>query len=487
MKRAVLSGVAWVGGIMFLVRSVRYVALIALGGLLTPSDFGLFAALYVVIEGLTLLQGFGIGHALVFHRGDDRKAADTAFYLAIAIACGLALVAWLAAPAVSSFYEEPRITGPLRAALVILLVQALVLVPFRMFEKSLEFRKKLVPSLTGSLGYLVVALVFAYRGAGVWALVFGELASVVGEAVAYWLVSSWRPRLRFDRGTARTLLSFGWTVLGGSVLIFAFRNVDRVTLSRVVGTTGLGVYAFAYALSGLPATLLVRVLNTVLFPAYSSLGEDRDRQGELYFRACSYTAAAGVLYSLGLATFGGPFLTAMYADKWIAAALPLSILGGLAFFKSQSGLLSDLLVGAGRPAEFRRLSLLQVVLAAVAVYPAASRWGVTGVAVTMTVASALATMAGWRVVARVLGVGGRVFMRVLRGPLLAGVVATWPAMRLATAAARAGGFMPLVLGVIAVALIFAAAWYAVDEPLRSDVRKWRNRTGTPDASPRRKD
>ena len=241
MKRTVLSGVAWVGGSMLLVRSVRYVALIALGGLLTPSDFGLFAALYVVIDGLALLHGFGIGHALVFHRGNDDAAADTAFYLTLAVACGFAVVAWLAAPAVASFYNEPCIVAPFRVALLILLARALRLVPFRMFEKRLEFRKKLVPSLTGSLAYLVVALVFAYRGAGVWALVLGEFASVAGEAVAYWLGSPWRPRLRFDRSTARVLLSFGWPVLGGSILVFVFRNIDRVTLSRVVGTAELGV------------------------------------------------------------------------------------------------------------------------------------------------------------------------------------------------------------------------------------------------------
>ena len=135
MKRAVLSGVAWVGGTMFVVRSVRYVALLALGGLLQPADFGLFAALYVVIDGLAMLQG--IGHALVYRRRNDEKTADTAFYLAFGIAAGLALAAWVAAPWISSFYNEPRITAPFRVALLILLAQSLRLVPFRMFEKTL--------------------------------------------------------------------------------------------------------------------------------------------------------------------------------------------------------------------------------------------------------------------------------------------------------------------------------------------------------------
>ncbi len=480
MKRVVLSGVAWVGGTMFLVRSVRYVALLVLGGLLQPADFGLFAALYVVIDGLAMLQGFGIGHALVFHRGDDEKAADTAFYLAIGVAAGLALVAWIAAPAISSFYDEPRITGPFRAALFILLAQSLRLVPFRMFEKTLEFRKKLVPSLTGSIGYAVVALVLAYRGAGVWALVFGELVSVAGETLAYWLVSTWRPRFRFDRRIARSLLKFGWAVLGGSALGFAFRNIDRVTLSRVVGTTELGVYAFAYAVAGLPATLLVRILNTVLFPAYSSLGKDREKQRELYFRACSYMAAAGILYALGLVTFGGPFLTALYAEKWAAAILPLSILGGLAFFRSQSALLSDLLVGTGHPTEFRRISLLQVVIAGAAVFFAAARWGTAGVAVTMTGAAAIATLVGWRSVARVLGAGRTSFARAFRGPVIAGLVAFWPALRLAAVAAQAGGVLSVAAGALATAVIFALVWFVSDGQLRSDFAKWRSRSDSAD-------
>lgn len=475
MRRVVLSGVAWVGGTMFLVRSVRYVALLVLGGLLLPKDFGLFAALYVVVDGLALLQGFGIGHALVFHRDDDGSTADTAFFLAFGLAAGMVLVAWMLAPAVSSFYQEPRITAPFRAALLVLLAQSLRLVPSRMFEKTLEFRKRLVPSIAGSLGYLVVALVLAYRGAGVWALVLGELASVGGEALVYWIISPWRPRFRFDRRIARSLLTFGWAVLGGSILVFVFRSVDRVALSRLVGTSGLGLYAFAYALAGLPATLLVRVLNTVLFPTYSSLGEDRRKQRDLYLRAVSYMTAGSVLYAVGLITFGGVFLGAMYGQKWAGAVVPLSILGVLSIFKSQGALLGDLFVGTGHPTLFRRIFLVQAVLAAAAVYFAAVSWGITGVAVAMTCAAAVAMLVGWRAAAGVFEIGGTAFLRALRAPLFAGAVVFYPALLLAGLAEKLGGLVPVIAGAVVTTGLFGAVWLGTDGQLRSDVAEWRAR------------
>jgi len=477
MKRVVLSGVAWVGGTMFLVRSVRYVALLVLGGLLAPSEFGLFAALYVVIDGLALLQGFGIGHALVYNRGRDDETADTAFFLAIGLAVGLAVVAFIGAPAISALYDEPRIVAPFRAALLILIAQALRLVPFRLFEKTLEFKRKLIPSLAGSIGYVVVALVLAYRGAGVWALVMGEASSVGAEALAYWIISPWRPRLRFDPGKARSLLSFGWAVLGGGVLVFAFRSIDRLTLSKVVGTTELGLYAFAYAIAGLPVTLLVRVLNTVLYPAYTSLESDRARQGELYFRACSYMAAAGILYALGLLAFGRPFLAALYADKWAAAVVPLSVLGALAFFRSQGSLLSDLLVGTGHPAYFRLLNLLQVLLAASFAVFAAARWGAVGVAVTMAGSAAVGTVVGWVLAARVLASGWRPFARAFRGPVGAGAVTLWPALHVSYAAGRAGGIWPVLLGALVTAALFGGVWLLIDRELRKDLVQWFRNVG----------
>jgi len=477
MKRAVLRGVAWVGGATFMVRAVRYVALLILGGLLSPKDFGLFAAIYVVLDGLALLQGLGIGHALIYRKSETAEAADTSFFLSVGIGGSLVALAWIAAPAVERFYGEPGLAGLLRAASIVLVIQSIRLVPYRLFEKALDFKRKLVPAVAGSSAYLAVALTLAYRGAGVWSLVGGEIASILSETIAYWIVSPWRPRARFRSDLARQDLSFGWVVLGGGLLIFAFRNVDRLVLSRLVGSHGLGLYAFAFAIANLPATFFVRVLNTVLFPSYSSLGDDRAGQSTLFMRATAYTAAGAILYATEIFVFGRYFLQAMYADKWLEAVLPLYALVLFSTFRALSALVGDLLVGTGNPGTNRALNALQLGLACAGVYFGATLGGVVGVAIVMTAAGGVTLAAGWRAAKRILGEPGSSFTRALRGPVAACAVVVAPALGILRLLPPDGSVVAVALAGAGVAVSYILVWFWVDGELRSEWTSWRATRG----------
>lgn len=458
---------------MFLVRIIRYLALLVLAGLLSPQHFGIFAALYIVIDGLALLQGFGIGHALIYRRERVDEAADTAFYLSIGIGAVVLLAAWFIAPSVERFYGESGTTELFRAGSLILLIRAFRLVPARLLEKALDFRKRLLPTLLGSVAYVLTALTLAARGTGAWSLVMAEVASAAVETAAYWLVSSWRPRFRFNVRLAREDLAFGWAVLGGSILIFAFRNIDRVTISRLLGTRELGLYAFAYSIANLPATFFVRALNTVLLPAYSSMEPGDPEKKALFFRATSYVAAISVLYSLGMILFGRHFLETTYGDKWMGAVLPLAVLALFALFRTLSALVGDLLVGTGEPGTYRRIHALQLAVAAAGLYFGAKWAGVPGVAAAMTLASGVLLAVSWRAASRVLRARPRDFFQSVRGPATAAAILAGPAVIVSRLLPVRGSLLVLLAVTVAATAVYFAAWYAVDGELRSEFAKWR--------------
>ncbi|NNE10183.1 MAG: hypothetical protein HKN20_16610, partial [Gemmatimonadetes bacterium] len=59
MSPTFARGLYWVGASMIAGRSARILSLFILAGLLPAEDFGRYAALWVVVDGLLLLQGFG--------------------------------------------------------------------------------------------------------------------------------------------------------------------------------------------------------------------------------------------------------------------------------------------------------------------------------------------------------------------------------------------------------------------------------------------
>jgi O-antigen/teichoic acid export membrane protein len=324
---------------------------------------------------------------------------------------------------------------------------------------------------------MIVALSLAFRGSGAWALVWAEVASVSVETLAYWLISPWRPKLSFSRKIARQDLGFGWVVLGGSVLIFAFRSIDRVVLSRAMATYYLGLYAFAYSIANIPAFLLTRVLNTVLLPSYSALSEDRDRQRELFYRATSYLAGTGSIYMLCLLAFGGYGLSSLYGDKWADAVLPLSVLSVFGLARALTDLCGDLLIGTGHPGQFRRVQAVQLAVALVAIYPGVLLWGVTGVAVAMTLAAVAALVIAERMSGSILAGTASDLASAFRGPLIAFAVLVIPAFGLERVLPDGGSLPAVVAASFAVAVSYLGVWLAVDRHLRRDIADWRRGSG----------
>ena len=173
-------------------------------------------------------------------------------------------------------------------------------------------------------------------------------------------------------------------------------TLDIFAFGRVLGTHELGLYAFAYMIANIPSMLFTRVLKTVLLPSYSVLDEDRGKQARLFFRATSYLAGASALFALCLLAFGGYVLFSFYGDKWAGAVVPLSVLALFGFFRALTDLSGDLLIGTGRPVDYRKVNALQLVLAAAGLYVGATLWGLPGVALMMIVSAAPSMLPGGR-------------------------------------------------------------------------------------------
>lgn len=462
---------------MALIRAARYLAFLVLGGVLAPTDFGKFAAIFVVVNGLALFQGFGLGHALICRRECVDESCDTIFLMSAGLGALFLVVAWLGAPLVESFFGEEGLAAPFRVCAIFVFIRALMTVPARLFDKGLAFQKRFLPGLLGSVTYAVAAITLAFRGAGVWSLVLGEVSAAAAETAAYWALSPWRPRFRFRLDIAKQDLSFGWLVLGGSMAIVLFQVVDRVTISRMLGTHQLGLYAFVLTLGSLPATYAVRAFNTVLLPSYTSPGVDSAKQRELFLRAVSYVAALGFLFVIGVVGLGGYFLEAAYGDKWTAAIVAFSLLATLGVFRAFSALTEDLIVAVGKPEVFRKINWLRLLLAAGGVWFGATRGGITGVAIVMTAATAVACGVGWLAAGRMTGFTLREFGSSFRGPLIAGALSALMLWLGRGALPDEPGLAAFAGAGASLAAVFVLTWVAVDAGVRSEWRKLVRRGG----------
>jgi len=123
------------------------------------------------------------------------------------------------APVITTFYNEPRLkllTMVLSAAFFIgsfSIVQKIILI------RSMNFRVlAIIETLTMSIAG-ILAIILAFLGFGVWTLVWQAIVSAIIGAILLWVLSDWRPSLRFNKNAAKELLGFSGNLLGFDVLI----------------------------------------------------------------------------------------------------------------------------------------------------------------------------------------------------------------------------------------------------------------------------
>ena len=174
------------------------------------------------------------------------------FYFNIGASILLAGMLWVAAPWIASFYRQPLLAPMLRVLGLVPVLNGLGLVQNALLIRNLELKKQtgILAASTGLSG--VVAAVLAWRGFGVWSLVFLYVTQSVARAGLLWLWNGWRPKRLFSLGFL-AMLRFGWGMLCSSSEsgFEVYDNLYPLLIGRFFSAASVG-YSGRAGLSGLP-------------------------------------------------------------------------------------------------------------------------------------------------------------------------------------------------------------------------------------------
>jgi lipopolysaccharide exporter len=356
LRRRALFAFFWAYGSFLAGKVLALVATLILVRLLAPDEFGLLALSLAVLAYTSSLTDIGISAALV-QRADARQpdTSSTVFWIGLAGASTLVVIAWFAAPLVADLGSDSSIVWIFRALSFDLLLGMLGVVPLSLLTHSLEYRKLFAPELSSGLVKGALSVGLAIAGAGVWALVVGQLAGTLMRTVLLWIAADWRPRLVFARKKVAPLLRFGVGITGVSVLSEAIRNMDYLIIGAKLGATALGLYYLAFRLPDLIVVALLATAWDVLFPFYSRVKdaeEGRDGERGLLVDAYRRTVRLGSLVAFplgfGIAALALPLTLTLYGETWRDSAAPMALIAIWAAFSGVAGMPGTIFKAMGR-------------------------------------------------------------------------------------------------------------------------------------------
>ena len=362
LRRVVRRGAGALARAQVASQIISIASLAILLRLLAPQDYGLVAMVVPLLLFMRIFTTLGLQFTTV-QRGDLSDAeVSAAFWIQLAAGILVAITTMALAPWVGWFYGKPESADTLRNLTVALagtsILAALGAQPQALLERRLQMRTLGKIRVIAQLAGAVAAIIAAWRGAGVWALVFQqyvELAVLAGLCLA--ASQFWPARPPALSGIVRHIQLGGWFA-ATTVVLFVGDNLDRVLVGRLVSAADVGLYSQAYNLMIKPVYLVTTPLTALALAALSRAAR-HPATAQQFIEAFHRISAIALLpLSLGLALVGSDVMLTLGGEAWRDAGPLLSTLSLGMFAQAIVVLNGYALMASGRARACFLVSLL---------------------------------------------------------------------------------------------------------------------------------
>ena len=365
-------------------RGLKFVRYMILTRILMPGQFGLMAIVLVVASMFDAFTEVGVKQSVIQNkRGAEDDYLNVAWWFQVIRGSLMFLIAYLASPWISSFYQKPELLKLLQVAFLAILFRGLVSPRAYVLEKEYKFGRAVFLIQGSGILAAILAVVLAYILRSVWALVIGFVAEYAIMCVLSYLFVPIKPSLKINKDDLKEILRFARGMFGLPILTVIALKLDVLVLGKIVSDEELGMYFLATALAQLPVFLFGRIVNPVLLPAFSEKQDDKQSLCRVILR----TTKAGVYFTVPLAVFmatcASGILIVAYGQKYAAVAIPLAILSLFILAQTQGQVFASAYLAVGQPHLHRRFTVLRVLIIAVLIYPAVLYFQLIGAAVAI--------------------------------------------------------------------------------------------------------
>jgi teichuronic acid exporter len=342
-------------------RALQLGSSIFLARILAPKEFGLVAMLSVFLGFAQALADGGFASALVQAKQPTEAHKCSIFYFNIFGSILLGGILWLAAPPIAAFYHQPLLTPMLRVLVLLPVINGFGLVQNALLVRNLQVKKQtiILAASTGVSG--IVAVMMAWRGFGVWSLVFQQVTQSVARAALLWLLNAWRPRRLFSFHALGEMFRFGWGMLCSSIVGSIYDNLYPLLIGKFFSATSVGFFNRAQSLQLIASQSLAAVANRVTFPVFSALQDDAARLRTGLRKAMTTITLFHFPMMVGLAIVARPLILLLFTDKWAPSIPYLQLLALAGLLYPLHVLNLSVLMAVGRSDLFFRLEVFKAV------------------------------------------------------------------------------------------------------------------------------
>ena len=350
LKQKAITGLKWTSISTVIVTILQLAQLAILARFLDPSAFGLMALVMIVIGFSQAFLDMGISNAIIHKQEVTKDQLSTLYWVNIFAGLVLFFIIVLIAPFISEFYKEPELTK-----LILITSLTFIIQPFGqqfmvLWQKKLRFSEIAKIDIVNKSISLVVSVYLAYKGYGVYAIVFGVLAGIVSQTIQFVFIGlkEYRPGFVFKIGEVKEFLSFGAYQMGEKTINYFNYQIDTILIGRLLGVEALGIYTVAKQIIMAPSQIINPIITKVTFPVMAKLQDDIPRLKNIYLKTINYLSSVNFPIYVFIFIFAHDIVLIMFGEKWLEAVYIMKILSIWGALRSTGNPVGSLLLARGK-------------------------------------------------------------------------------------------------------------------------------------------
>ncbi|MCI5774404.1 MAG: oligosaccharide flippase family protein [Erysipelotrichaceae bacterium] len=347
--------IIWKFAEKFALTFFSFVCSMILARLLSPEAYGKYAIVSSIVLVLSTFVTNNIINLIVKDKTFDEVKLNTVFYYNLT----LSLLLMLGICTVGLFLHNNLLLLQ-SINIVIMAVQSVFMA---LLVKQMMFKKIAMAALFSGLSSFAIAILMAYYGFDVYALIGQYTINNLLLALSLGIIS--KPKLTFnlDLNYMRANIGFVFSVVIAEVIQLLSRTIQNFIVQFSNSTSVLGYYDKGYTLSRTCSDMFYETANSVTLPLLAKNQDDHDKLSDIIGSVLYIYTLLCMPIIVGFMLFGKEIIVLLFSKAWIDTAYYFQMFFAIYCVISLNIVASQILVIKNHYKVYRNLTVIFNVLA----------------------------------------------------------------------------------------------------------------------------
>lgn len=362
LKKTTIWALAWNFADKLGQQVLQFAVAVVVANILFPEDYAVVAMLTIFTAVGNIIVESGFGAALIQKNTADDVDFSTVFWfnLFASVAFYFLLVSCLRP--ISVFFREPMLSRIGWVVFLVIPLNATMLIQNTLLTKNLLFRKLTKINLIAMLLASVQTLWMAWKGFGVWALVWQPVSLAGFKSILLWLWDGWRPQFIFKFGCLKSLFGFASSLLLSSLINTCFVNVYSIIIPRLYPKRELGLFTQGNKICDPVVNIIYSSIQSATYPILSSIQNDPQRLLRAERKSIRFTSFLAFPLLFGCIAVAPEVFRLLFKQEWWGAIPYFQLLCIGSCFTVLSSITNNFIKVSGRSSGILKIEVYKIVL-----------------------------------------------------------------------------------------------------------------------------